>query len=605
MTGIILSAVHASRRNPLAACLASIFALSMPAVAIADTWTVDDCGQGSSGDAGLKNGTLRFALENAATPAVINMTGVVMAACPSSKISLTTGALTFNQDFVTINGPGAAVLQVDATGLGLSYGDKRVFTHYGLGKLTINDLGVTGGHAYHGDLYASQGGCVFSNGAVELNNASVTTCYARNVGANVAKGGAVYAKVGVTLINSTVSGNYARSVSADTFGGGVYAKGDIALTLSSVNDNGATSASGNVSGAGLFGRGDASLSASSLNFNVASTSGFISGGGLYAQGGAGLTDSFVQNNTVTSSGDAVLGGGVYLKGTLTLTSSVLSHNSVSGTVFSNGGSAAARGGLTIAYSTIDDNHAISPGGSAFAGGLYTSGDATLTSSTVSNNSSTGNVGGMNFFSGGSKTVTITNSTISGNSASGIVGGMYADAKIVNISNSTFAFNTASTGKSGSTYLAPGAAITVKTVDEVVTLQSSILSNNTYGSSENDLSTIGSTTIAGADNLVRVSSAGVPGDTLVSVCPLLGPLRDNGGPTKTHALPSNSPAIDAGNSTVVNDYEQRGSALTNGVLDYVRVSGPNGNPSPVADIGAYEVQQDKIIFTTGFDGCVST
>jgi hypothetical protein len=202
-------------------------------------------------------------------------------------------------------------------------------------------------------------------------------------------------------------------------------------------------------------------------------------------------------------------------------------------------------------------------------------------------------------------VTITNSTISGNSASRIVGGMYTDAKNVNIYNSTIAFNTAASAKSNENFFAAGVALTVKAVGEAVTLQSSILSNNTYGSSENDLSTTGgAATIGGAENLVRASSAGVPVGTLVSVCPLLGPLRNNGGPTKTLALASNSPAIDAGNSIVEKDYDQRGSALTNGVLDYIRVSGPTGNPSPRADIGAYEVQQDETIFTTGFDGCIA-
>ena len=64
-------------------------------------------------------------------------------------------------------------------------------------------------------------------------------------------------------------------------------------------------------------------------------------------------------------------------------------------------------------------------------------------------------------------------------------------------------------------------------------------------------------------------------------PLLGPLQDNGGPTRTHALLMGSPAIDAGNSGGCTD--NLGAALT---------SDQRGQPRPLAghgrcDIGAYE------------------
>jgi hypothetical protein len=60
-------------------------------------------------------------------------------------------------------------------------------------------------------------------------------------------------------------------------------------------------------------------------------------------------------------------------------------------------------------------------------------------------------------------------------------------------------------------------------------------------------------------------------------PLLGPLQNNGGPTKTHALLPGSPAIDAGNDAVcaadpVNGLDQRGVARPQGAS---------------CDIGAYE------------------
>lgn len=82
---------------------------------------------------------------------------------------------------------------------------------------------------------------------------------------------------------------------------------------------------------------------------------------------------------------------------------------------------------------------------------------------------------------------------------------------------------------------------------------------------------------------------LPDDTLPDpqkiTCPLLGELRDNGGPTKTHALLSGSPAIDTGNDVLGINEDQRGSSR---------------DASP--DIGAYEVDQKEIVFNANMEGC---
>jgi len=64
--------------------------------------------------------------------------------------------------------------------------------------------------------------------------------------------------------------------------------------------------------------------------------------------------------------------------------------------------------------------------------------------------------------------------------------------------------------------------------------------------------------------------------IVGVDPLLGPLRDNGGPTFTHALWLGSPAIDAGDDSSAPGTDQRG------------ISRPQADAS---DIGAFELQAD--------------
>jgi hypothetical protein len=60
-------------------------------------------------------------------------------------------------------------------------------------------------------------------------------------------------------------------------------------------------------------------------------------------------------------------------------------------------------------------------------------------------------------------------------------------------------------------------------------------------------------------------------------PNLGALASNGGPTQTMALPSGSPAVDAGDPTSTITSDQRGLPRNQGAQD------------PLSDIGAYELQ----------------
>jgi len=81
-------------------------------------------------------------------------------------------------------------------------------------------------------------------------------------------------------------------------------------------------------------------------------------------------------------------------------------------------------------------------------------------------------------------------------------------------------------------------------------------------------------------------------------PCNGPLRNNGGPTRTQALLSGSIAIDHGNNAKNLKEDQRGVLADAMPFKYPLPSGT------AADIGAYEVTQADIVFNGGFDGCPS-
>jgi hypothetical protein len=128
-------------------------------------------------------------------------------------------------------------------------------------------------------------------------------------------------------------------------------------------------------------------------------------------------------------------------------------------------------------------------------------------------------------------------------------------------------------------------------NSVLTLESSIIANNTaVGPIPMDLA-VSQGTLAGAHSLVMTSTVSDPSVITVISDPKLGPLQFNGGFTRTHGLLPGSPAIGAGDRDAlpagsVND--QRGQG-------YPRTTNVQGMPS--VDIGA--VQFDEI-FTDSFD-----
>lgn len=304
------------------------------------------------------------------------------------------------------------------------------------------------------------------------------------------------------------------------------------------------------------------------------------GGCIYSSGNVAIYNSIVRDCAISvSSNHAAQGGGIYAKGNLTLASSSVTgnlvHNSIGKAV---GGGFFAKGHIAVAYSTISDNTASAPetsGARSVAGGFFNNGNALIAGSTISGNQA-GVAGGI-ALSGflATQTMTIEESTISGNHATGGIGGIETGQAAVKILNSTIAFNSESTAAGAGLY-----------VYDTVQLESTIIAGNTSNSMPADVGGNGVATLSGHNNLIMHSTITPLPDNTLSADPMLAPLFDNGGVTRTHALLAASPAIDHGNNSSAFGVDQRGPG-------FARVVGS------AADIGAFERNSD-IIFANGFN-----
>src|SRR5262249_45228715 len=160
-----------------------------------------------------------------------------------------------------------------------------------------------------------------------------------------------------------------------------------------------------------------------------------------------------------------------------------------------------------------------------------------------NNKTGADIGGLLAFSvdPANVSMTIANSTISGNVATGAGGAVYSNAGTVDISNSTIAFNKAGSGSLIGVHGAPGLAPEGFAASPQLTFESSIIANNSYGAGvPDDVSmSLNPVAIGGGRNAIwhvvdAATAAKLPPDPIAG-CPLIGPLRDNGGLGLTHAL----------------------------------------------------------------------
>jgi hypothetical protein len=264
------------------------------------------------------------------------------------------------------------------------------------------------------------------------------------------------------------------------------------------------------------------------------------GGALRNEGSANISNSVFRSN-YGYYGGAIWNG----SGTLVLTNSEIINNGAS----AGGGIYSIDGPLLIRDSTIANNGSTYGGGVAIFAVHDYSWTATFANSTFSGNWTAGpfydGFGGAVYLATSSASVSFINVTMTQNVGYG--GGVAGDPAIgasMNVRNSIISAN-------------------IVNDDPVYSDIHNVLVNNV-------------------------------GHNIISQPALLGPLSNNGGPTRTHALLSGSPAINAGNNCVLTE---NGCGDGNPALPTdQRGSGRFGN----VDIGAFELHQTSSTTASPFD-----
>jgi hypothetical protein len=288
------------RRNRLATTLSVLLAVSV-SPAIANTWTVNACNEGATGDLVSRTGSLRFAAANAGSNDVIDMTGLPALNC--SVITLKTGAVTFPQDELTINGPGIDALTISGKYAPNAVEHDRIFHHTGTGWLRINDLSVAYGY-YPQTHQIDGGGCIKSSGNLSLDHVKVSHC--KSYGSSAENGGGVSTKGDLWLLNSIVSFNAAKDsdTGGETYGGGAYAAGNFVSINSTIANN---AANGNGDGGGVLFKGSGYLYASTISNNLAT--GYAGGMGI-PFGPATIANTTISGNSAHGAGGLSVSGSV-------------------------------------------------------------------------------------------------------------------------------------------------------------------------------------------------------------------------------------------------------------------------------------------------------
>ncbi|QDU11903.1 choice-of-anchor Q domain-containing protein [Gimesia aquarii] len=495
------------------------------------------------------------------------------------------------------------------------------------GDLSVFNSTITENQSSHGGgIYSNNGTLIVKNSNVSNND--VTTY-----------GGGIYYQNEFEIANSSSSiSDSIFSENKAVSGGGIYiSPGSLTVSQSNFSLNEASD------GAGIFSRGGIlTVDGSTFSENTASDPRYFgSGGGIYSTfyGSLRVSDSLFSGNTATRFGGGIFntisdvhlvsnstfiqnsarnGGGIYNTiATMTVIDGTFIENEatadgggihhatnshhpeiyevvISQSHFSKnhakshgGGINIVSGIMSISESTFIENSAMNSGGGVYnnlaaltvedstfnkntatrtAGGIGNRGTLSILRSTLTENT-TGISGGA-VFNNSTGRVTITNTTLSGNNSSNVGGGLYSYSSgnlSLTVINSTIVLNSA-TNQGGGIY---SHFVTPAITNSLIAGNIADSTPEVYGSH------------IGNSNIIQDSIDGL-------IDPIL---RDNGGPTKTHALLAGSDAINAGDNN---------AGINAGLITDQRSSLFERFSENAIDIGAFEFQALSLVVDTTSD-----
>ena len=485
-----------------------------------------------------------------------------------------TGPLPFISS-VMIEGPGSSLLTVRRdTG-----GDYRIFT-VGLVFSSISGLTISNGRTPDsvGDATApSGGGILHSSGLLTLRD---------------------------VVITGNATGNGGNSITSfggwGGFGGGIFSSGTLEMTDCVISNNTTGNGGNGTSFGGSGGRG----------------AGIYFAPGTLTMNNVTITNNHTGTGGGPNSANTGFGGGMWLGGdffpaqntaanltNVTITNNTTANNaSVGGDTGGGAGIYIHQGTVTLTNSNVNNNHTGNVNPASFAaasgrgGGINNNGILTVVNSLISGNTTGNSSGGANSTGGGISnggTLTVINSTVSGNSTGtgpSMGGGIFSftTLKLINCTiTKNFTPDDFGNGVSGH--------------QGTITVANTIIAGNGNSANDPDLNnplftppsfvSQGHNLIGNADGFA--SSFNATGDQkgtgAAPLNPQLGLLANNGGPTFTHALLGNSPALDAGDNALAKDAndnplltDQRGAQRI--------ADSPDADSTATVDIGAFEFLQ---------------
>ncbi len=426
------------------------------------------------------------------------------------------------------------------------------------GVLTLVDSTVTSNTAR-----LDYGGGVYNAGVLYLIDSVLEKNFTPEFGGGLYNQDGGWAIVDSGLISGNISGSPA--VNGIGHGGGLYNDGQLIMTDTQVISNFAKNVAAAFSN-GTTGVG--TLTVVTFERNQAGTNGLgATGGGLEVRGRLTLDRVAILSNT------AEIIGGVYIEGTNTVLT--MTHSRIAGNVATG-----MSGGLYIPLqgkAIIQDSVFLSNTCADNGGGIYNHGTLELSGSLLSGNQSN-NGGAIN----NQGSATLVNSTLSGNLASNEGGGIYDENSHSNLllNNVTIVNNLANADAN-----ATGQGGGLRVVTGTITVYNTLIAQNSDWGVLNRPDCSGPLTSLTYSLIQNLSGCTLPisaTGNITGQVAQIGPLKDNGGATWTHALLPNSPALNAGRPYT--------SAL---VLNNCRPTDQRGVARPIGsrcDIGAFELAQ---------------